>query len=210
MLKKLTPYWEDMYTGKSLDKFLQAVKDYFEEDEIKEDAVRQLHRYSQLEDLRKKGVINNSDYIEKQSGISTAAFDILERIANEYLPILPVKAVAGNNSGPYYLIEYKEIEEWRLVKRGDIRNRIGIRVEGDSMNPIYLDGDILICKKTTIENVSERQPLIVVGRDNSIFLKNIKREGSMLELISLNSEYKPFKMPLRDVVEFWLVESKIK
>lgn len=169
MLKKLIPYWVDLYAEKPLDRFLQEVKNYFEDGDIKKDAIRQMHRFSQLEELRRKGVLDNNDYIQKQTEISTAAFNILEKISNEYLPILPIKAVAGKNSGPYYLIEYQEIEEWRLVERTDVKNKIGIRVEGDSMKPLYIDGDILICKKTTIEQITERQPIIVVGRDNSVF-----------------------------------------
>lgn len=209
MLKKLIPYWEDLYTSKPLDKFLQGVKDFFEDDEIKDDAIRQLHRYSQLEELRKKGVIDNNNYIEKQSEISTAAHDILKKISNQYLPILPVKAIAGL-SGPQYAIEYQQIEEWKFIENKEIKNRIGIRVEGDSMNPLYIEGDILVCKRTTVENISERQTIVVVTTDNSIFLKNVRKVGSELELISLNTDFEPFKIPTRDIAELWFVESKTK
>ena len=78
------------------------------------------------------------------------------------------------------------------------------------MEPSYCDGDILICIKTSINNLTERQPVIVVGKDNSIFLKKVKKSGNNLDLISLNPEYSTFQIPLKDIGEIWLVDSKIK
>lgn len=210
MLKHLTQHWENIYT-KSLDKFLQEVKDYFEDEELNDDSIRQLHRFFQLEDMRKKGVVDNSYYVQKRTEISDASFYILDKIRNEYLPILPVKAVAGHNSGLYFAVEYKQIEEWKFFPQGDVRHKIGIRVEGDSMEPLYIDGDILVCKNTTtLEGISERQPVVIVTTDNSIFVKNIRKKRSVLELVSMNSEFETFELPLREIAELWLVETKVK
>jgi SOS-response transcriptional repressor LexA len=209
-LRELILYWEDLYAGKPLDTFLKEVKKSFDDEEIKENSIKQLHRFFQLDELRKKGVIDKSDYIQNVTEISEAAYGILKTISSDYLPILPIMAVAGKSSGPYYSIEYHQIEEWKHMPKGKIKNRIGIRVEGDSMKPHYIDGDVLICRKTTLENVSERQPVVVVGTDNSLFLKNIRKNGSALELMSLNEEFETFELPLREVSELWLVETKTK
>lgn len=210
MLKKLIQIWDDSYSDDPLESFLKGVKESIEYDEVRDEAIRQLHRLTQLEELRRKGVINNEDYSQKQSEISTAANDILKKINNFYLPILPVTAIAGTDAGPQYAVEYQQIEEWKFIKKGNARHHIGIMVEGDSMEPSYSDGDILICLKTSINNVTERQPVIVVGKDNSIFLKKVNKQGSNLNLISLNPDYPSFKIPLREIAEIWLVESKIK
>lgn len=210
MLKKLVSVWEDLYTGKSLDKFLQGVRDYFDDEEINEEAIQLHHRYFLLNDQKKKNLISSPEYIQQQSEISTAAFSILKTITDTYLPILPVRAHAGPDGGPQYSIEYSQIEEWKHIPRGGIKNKIGIRVEGDSMNPAYMDGDILICKKTTIDNVSDRQPVVIVGHDNSIFLKKVKKVGSKIQMISINPEFPTFELSLREINEMWVVDSKIK
>lgn len=175
MFKKLTQYWEDLYAEKTLEKFLQEVKDYFEDEEIKYDTIRNFHRFSQIQDLLKKGIIDNKDYIQTRTEISNAAFYILEKIKESFLPILSVKAAAGIPDSPHYLVEYQEIEEWRYVQKNDIKNKIGIRVDGNSMEPDFYDGDILICKKTTIENILSHQTIIIVCNDGRIFLKKIKK-----------------------------------
>jgi hypothetical protein len=87
MLKKLIQVWDDSFSGDPLENFLQGVKDSIEYDEIRDEAIRQLHRLTQLEELRRKGVIKNEDYTQKQSEISTASNDILKKINSYYLPI---------------------------------------------------------------------------------------------------------------------------
>lgn len=210
ILKRMARTWEDSFSSDPLEKFLKRVKDSIEYNDIRDEAIMQLHRLTQLDELRKKGVINNDDYSQKQSEISTATKSTLEKIINNYLPILPVTAMAGDLSGPQYSIEDHQIEEWKFTDKGNIRDRIGIRVEGDSMQPGYKEGDILVCKKTNLSAVTERQPVVVVGTDNSIFLKKVKKAGEDLELISLNPKYQPFKIPLDEILEIWVVEAKIK
>jgi phage repressor protein C with HTH and peptisase S24 domain len=210
ILKRMARTWEDSFSSDPLEKFLKRVKDSIEYNDIRDEAIMQLHRLTQLDELRKKGVINNDDYSQKQSEISTATKSTLEKIINNYLPILPVTAMAGDLSGPQYSIEDHQIEEWKYTDKGNIRDRIGIRVEGDSMQPGYREGDILICKKTSLISVTERQPVVVVGTDNSIFLKKVKKVDEDLELISLNPKYQPFRIPMAEILEIWVVESKIK
>jgi len=210
MIRKLIPYWRKLFSESSLDKFLKEVLDSFEEDEIADEAIMLLHRFTQIDELRKKGIIDNKDYIQRLSEISDAGRTILSQINGNYLPILPIKAVAGRESGPHYTVEYHEIEDWKYLPKKDSKKKVGIRVDGNSMNPVYQDGDIIICCKTVIEDISERQAVIVVCKDNSIFLKNIKKSGGSLELISLNPKFLPFKIQLREIHEIWKVESKVK
>ncbi|MFK8104263.1 MAG: helix-turn-helix transcriptional regulator [Saprospiraceae bacterium] len=210
MLKKYIPYWEDMYSLKPLEVFLKGVKDSFENEEIKEDAIRLLHRHSRLEAHRNKGVLDNKDYLTTESEISASAFEILKKISNEYLPILPVKAIAGDESGHQYAVESHEIEEWRLISKLETKGRIGIRVQGKSMQPLYKEGDILICKKMLLGRITERQNIVVVDVNNNIFVKRIKKKGDSIALVSLNEEFKTFEIPIDEIKEYWKVEEKIK
>lgn len=209
MIKNLIPYWRKLFSESPLNKFLKEVIDYFDNDEIIEDATMQLHSYTQLAELKKEGVVDNNDYIRRLSEISKSSKAILDKINNNYLPILPIKAVAGKDSGPHYTVEYHEIEDWKYLPKKNSNKKIGIRVDGNSMNPVYQDGDIIMCKKGVIEDISERQAVIVVCRDNSIFLKYIKRDDGKLKLLSLNPEFKPFHISLREILEIWVVETKV-
>jgi SOS-response transcriptional repressor LexA len=210
MLKSLIPYWQVLFSENSLDKFLKEVIESFDDDEITDNAVRQLHRYTQLNDLKLKGILGNDEYIRKLAEISDASERILKQISENYLPILPIKAVAGHESGPHYTVEYHDIEDWKYLSKKNAKKKVGIRVDGESMNPLYSDGDILMCKKTVIEDVSEREAVIIVRRDNSIYLKYIKKEGSVLHMISLNPEFEKFDLHLSEVLEIWKVETKVK
>lgn len=93
----------------------------------------------------------------------------MKKVNNYYLPILPIKSIAGYNTA-LYAIEYEQIDEWKYIKKGGVRHRIGIRIEGNNMLPLYKDGDILVCVKENIRNITERQPVVVVGIDSNIFL----------------------------------------
>ncbi|WP_020568005.1 S24 family peptidase [Neolewinella persica] len=209
MIKGLIPYWQTLFAESPLSKFLKEVINSFDEDEITSDAVMQLHRFTQLAELRKEGVIDSGDYIQRLSEISNSGKEILKKINENYLPILPIKAVAGLESGPHYTVEYHDIEDWRHLPKRNSNKKVGIRVDGDSMNPIYEDGDVIMCKKAVIEEITERQAVIVVCKDNSIFLKNIKKEGSKLWLKSLNPAFEPFQLHLREILEIWAVETKV-
>ncbi len=80
ILKRMARTWEDSFSSDPLEKFLKRVKDSIEYNDIRDEAIMQLHRLTQLDELRKKGVINNDDYSQKQSEISTATKSTLEKI----------------------------------------------------------------------------------------------------------------------------------
>ena len=210
MLRRHIPYWEDLYSLKPLEVFLKEVKDSFDNEEIKEQAIRLLHRHSRLEAHRNKGVLDNKDYLTAETEISAAAFEILKKISNEYLPILPVRAIAGTESGHQYAVESHDIEEWKLVPKINTKGRIGIRVQGKSMQPLYKNGDILVCIKILLGRITERQNIVVVDTDNNIYVKRVKKRGDSVKLISLNPDFKPFAIPIDEIKEYWKVEEKIK
>lgn len=209
MLKRLTTYWEDLFT-KDTGKFLEAVKDYFDDKELRLEVVALLNRHNQIEKQRQKGLIDSKEYIEISNQIANRTLEILKIIQSEYLPILPIKAFANNTPDTHYIIEHEEIEEWKRVKHKNVSDKIGIRVEGDSMNPHYQDGEILLCKKATPDNIPTYKPIIVLTKDGRVFLKNGKRDGKLLKLSSLNAEYPPFELTIKELEEIWEVETKIK
>lgn len=92
-------------------------------------------------------------------------------------PVSPSKASAGSG---YLLFDDDQNEIWKVIDNELIRKAdIGIVVFGDSMEPLYSDGDVLLVRK---------QPDIEIG-EIGIFIKDgqsyVKKKGKD-RLISLN------------------------
>lgn len=92
-------------------------------------------------------------------------------------PVSPYKASAGSG---YLLFDAEPDEIWSVVSNSETRKAdIGITVSGDSMEPLYCDGDVLLVRK---------QPDIEIG-EIGIFIKDgqgyVKKKGED-RLISLN------------------------
>lgn len=92
-------------------------------------------------------------------------------------PVSPSKAAAGSG---YLLFDDGQNEIWKVIDNELIRKAdIGIIVFGDSMEPLYSDGDVLLVRK---------QPDIEIG-EIGIFIKDgqgyVKKKG-IDRLISLN------------------------
>lgn len=208
-IREFVHYWDDLFVREPLDKFLQYVKKSFDHEEISDESIELLHRHFQIEELRKKGSIDNNYFVQRQTEIAKAAGEILKKINSYYLPILSVPEIAENGFGSQYT-DSLQIEEWKYIEKGNIRNKIGVRVVGNAMIPAYSERDILVCARVNLSNISERNPVVIVTKDNNIFLKKIKKVETKLDLISLNPEYKTFQIPLDEIVEIWIVESKIK
>lgn len=63
-----------------------------------------------------------------------------------------------------------------------------LRVEGDSMEPRVLDGDVVyVCQQPDVDDGQ----IAVVGVDDSVTLKVVYHLPNGLQLVSLNPKYKP-------------------
>ena len=84
------------------------------------------------------------------------------------------------------IIDTEEISADML--KGD-KQYFGLKIKGNSMNPDYLDGDVIICQKQDdCENGDEC--VCMVNGDDGTFKKVIKNENGII-LQPLNSEYQP-------------------
>lgn len=69
-----------------------------------------------------------------------------------------------------------------------------IGVNGDSMEPLYSDGDIVFVERTTNLHTGD---IGIFQKDNNIYIKQVGEDG----LISLNSDYAPIKS--EDGIRVW-------
>lgn len=85
------------------------------------------------------------------------------------------------------VIDYEDISEEML--KGD-REYFGLKVSGDSMNPKYLDSDVLIVQKAD-DCESGQDCIVMVNGDDGTFKRVIKnKDGIILQPLNPNYEIK--------------------
>ena len=126
------------------------------------------------------------------------------------IPLLPVDAVAGALSGNDmqvmdYDCEYFDVPTFKGAE-------FLIRVSGDSMQPKYYSGDIVACKRLPIDTFFQWNRVYVIGSEQGVILKRV-RQGSDAEhitLVSENTDYAPFELPLNKVHSIALVVGVVR
>ena len=88
----------------------------------------------------------------------------------------------------------------------------GFQVEGDSMLPNIRPNEWVLGKAVpSISEASDSRIYIVVLKD-SVLVKKLQKVANSPErvrLISLNPEYLPIDVPVSDIQELWMVNSKL-
>ncbi|MGB7594473.1 MAG: XRE family transcriptional regulator [Erysipelotrichaceae bacterium] len=125
--------------------------------------------------------------IEKMSSIfGVRKSDIIGEVRSKN--IIPVigKVVAGLPiEAVQEIIDYEEISP-ELAKTGDF---FALQINGDSMQPIIIDGDIAIVRKQSDIESGQIGIVLVNGNDATV-KKIIKRETGIM-LVPFNSNYEP-------------------
>ena len=74
-----------------------------------------------------------------------------------------------------------------------------LEISGDSMKPVYRDGDIIVVSPAAPVRKGDR--VVVKTRSDEVMVKELKRkQAKSIELKSLNSEHKDRTLPMSDVV----------
>ncbi len=87
----------------------------------------------------------------------------------------------------------------------------GFQVEGDSMMPNIRPNDWVLGRAlSSITELSDGKIYIVVLQD-SVLVKKIQKisNSSRIKLISLNEDYLPIEIDMKDIQELWQVNSKL-
>lgn len=84
------------------------------------------------------------------------------------------------------VIDYEEIPS-EMAKKGDY---FGLKIKGDSMEPKFSDGDVIIVRKQPIVDNGEIAVVLVNGDEATV--KKFYKLDSGVQLISTNPIYEPF------------------
>ena len=136
---------------------------------------------------------------------------IMMSSTNGFVPLINVEARAG-------FIENRDNEQWmstldmfKLPGYEPAQGQKLFEVEGDSMMPTLMHGDILITQHT--EDISEilDGSVAVIVTTKSVLTKRIKKDLSndAIILISDNSKYESISYDLENILEILIVRGKI-
>lgn len=113
--------------------------------------------------------------------------NVVEFPVRRNLPIYLLPASAGSG-------EFLDGDEYELEEVGSEvpeKAHFGIRLNGDSMEPRYLNGQIVWVEKTTELLDGD---IGIFYLDGSAYCKRLHRETDLLELVSINPKYSPIKI----------------
>lgn len=117
----------------------------------------------------------------------------------EGIPLIPFSAMAGAMTGELSAMEY-ECERYVVpaFKGADFL----MSVKGNSMTPTYLSGDIVACQRVPMTNIffQWNKPYVLDTAQGAI-IKRIKpgTDTDHIRIISDNTEYDPYELPLSEI-----------
>lgn len=123
-----------------------------------------------------------ADLIEKPSNVMTLPSNLIpiSDLQHHRIPVLGSMA-AGE---PMYDPEFPDV-----VVDGPLDADFALRVHGDSMQPGYLDGDLVFLK--TVADIPHNGSICAVAVDNEAALKHVFRYDDHVMLTSDNQMYEP-------------------
>ncbi|PSC06656.1 DNA-binding protein [Alsobacter soli] len=92
-------------------------------------------------------------------------------------------------------------EGWDEVEFPDLPegDAYALEVSGDSMLPLYRDGDVIICSPTASVRRGDR--VVVKTTGGEVMVKELKRKSAKaVELVSINPDHAERVLPMSDVV----------
>ena len=136
--------------------------------------------------LDENGQEKAKDYMELllQSGLYSQKNSIIYQFPRRTLKLydLPVSAGTGQ------FLDSDSFSEMEVGNKVSAQADFGVRVSGDSMEPLYLNGQIIwIHRQDTLENGD----IGIFFLDGDAYVKKYSQSSSGIRLISLNKKYAP-------------------
>jgi phage repressor protein C with HTH and peptisase S24 domain len=118
------------------------------------------------------------------------------------LPLIPMEAIAGfpaiDNDG----VSFDDCQHYFIPEFEAKGANFLIRVSGDSMMPLYCNGDIIACRKIAEIHFFQWGGVYVLDTSQGVLVKYIEECGKnddCILCVSENSRYKPFPLPKSDI-----------
>lgn len=132
--------------------------------------------------------VSKADLVEEKSTSHTAKKGIKIPVLGEVIAGVPLEAIED-------IIDYEEISE-DMASRGEF---FGLKVKGDSMEPVLYAGDIVIVRVQPTADSGDIVIVLVNGDESTI--KKLKLLDDGLMLIPANPTYEPMYYSRKQVIE---------
>ncbi|WP_159950883.1 XRE family transcriptional regulator [Polaribacter septentrionalilitoris] len=155
--------------------------------------------------LIRKDLTYSDEYSHIDVGNQRVLFPIMVNEENENLiEIVPIEASAGYLNGyddPEYI---EQLQRFKLPFLPTGKHR-AFPIKGDSMLPTP-NGAFVVCEFVEdINNLKNGTACILVSRNDGITYKRITKQvkNNSLLLTPDNKEFKPYELPLEEILEIW-------
>lgn len=137
-------------------------------------------------------MLKNIQKTDEQDNI-LPAYQCLNQNNNKGIPLIPSSAMAGFFTGDIQVLEY-ECERFIIPSFKDADFLISVK--GSSMEPKYSSGDLVACKRMSIDTFFQWNKVYVLDTEQGPLIKRVnegKNENTLL-ICSENPKYPPFQL----------------
>lgn len=153
-----------------------------------------IYRYMNAEMAPKLTTVKYASEIFNVNPLWLMGYDVDKYVTKKDIlgnPVVPIPLVGTVKAGYNYLAQENWIGtvevETSLV--GDGKDYFALKVKGDSMAPVFVEGDIVITKKQN--NCENNEYAVVITNGDEGTLKKIKKTDNGIILQPLNPAYGP-------------------
>lgn len=128
------------------------------------------------------------------------------------VPLIPIDAMAGFGAGETTVLDY-ETSRYMVPEFEELHVDFMISVKGSSMYPKYNSGDIVACKKLSLNDIFfQWNKVYVLDTTQGALIKRIKKgsDKDHILLVSDNLSYDPFEIHLNKIRAISLVIGVIR
>jgi len=118
------------------------------------------------------------------------------------IPLIPMEAIAGfpaiDNDG----VSFDDCQHYSIPEFEAKGANFLIRVSGDSMTPLYCNGDIIACRKIAEIHFFQWGGVYVLDTSQGVLVKYVEeceKNDDCILCVSENKRYKPFSLPKDDI-----------
>lgn len=156
--------------------------------------------YSKYPEINPEWLLTGNGSMFKESGHAPGLSEPGELYAIDddaaAIPLIPLSAMAGFGTIDTTILEV-ECEKYviPMFKGADFL----IQVKGNSMQPRYNSGDVVACKRLSVQDIFfQWGKVYVLDTDQGALVKRIKKgsDDNHIQVISDNAEYDPFELHL--------------
>jgi SOS-response transcriptional repressor LexA len=170
-----------------------------------------LFTFCESHSLSIDSIISGSKKILEISSLNEPQAEYVIKTARSGLPLIPAGATAGYMAGDSQAFFEKDLIYYDIPEFNGKADFI-IKVEGISMQPKYLNGDLVACKRITDRTFIQWNRTHVVDTNQGPMLKRIKpsEEKGKLFLVSDNQDYAPILVNASEIRHLALVAGLIR